>query len=82
MQIWTITMETKSRMFAIFEDHGMPEGKLRSIEWYFLDPHKSPLLVPPWMILTKRPMGCQYVNTHNPVINNALNVGDRVSLSG
>jgi len=33
---------------------------------------------PPWMILTKRPLGCQYLNTHNPIISGLFSSNSNV----
>lgn len=62
------------------EDPGLPGEKSRSIEWHFLHLHKSSLSVPPWMILTKQPIGYQYVNTHNPAISDVLNCNTNVQV--
>jgi len=33
---------------------------------------------PPWMILPKRPLGCQYLNTHNPIISGVISSNTNV----
>ena len=69
--------ETRS---VIHEDKGLPGEKNTSIKWHSLRPNDLSLNVPPWMILNKRPMGCQYVNTHNKAIGDVLNCNTNVQI--
>lgn len=63
-----------------FEGPDLPGEISRSIEWHFPYPHKSPLSVTPWIILTKIPMGCKYGNTHSPAMSNVLNCNTHVQV--
>ena len=57
----------------IFEDKRLPGQTDHSIVWQSLHPSKKPIMLPPWMNLTKRSPGCQYINTHNDPIGDVLN---------
>ena len=43
-------------------------------------PNDLSVNVPPWMILNKRPMGCQYINTHNKAIRDVLNCNTNMQI--
>ena len=53
----------------IYEDLGKQNKNI--VEWYRLV-QGDILRVPPWLVMTKRPMGCQYMNTHNKYISQVL----------
>ena len=53
----------------IYEDLGKQNKNV--VEWYRLV-QGDILHVPPWLVMTKRPMGCQYMNTHNKYISQVL----------
>jgi hypothetical protein len=46
--------------------------------WYFLD--RSVNNVYPFMVLPKRPMGCQFINTHNKPISEVFNVNTNIQI--
>ena len=46
------------------------------LEWYLLD--GSIKRTAPWMILPRRPLGCQYLNTHNDPISTIFNCNSNV----
>ena len=46
------------------------------LEWYLLD--GSVKKTAPWMVLPRRPLGCQYLNTHNKEISTIFNCNSNV----
>ena len=66
----------------IHEDLGEDDENI--ISWHNLDGTTRQMA--PWMIIPKRPMGCQYVNVHNPTIselfscNTNVQVGDPIHM--
>jgi hypothetical protein len=46
--------------------------------WYFLD--GSTNTVYPFMVLPKRPMGCQFINAHNKTISNVFNFNTNIQI--
>ena len=60
----------------IHEDTG--DNNENVIIWHklFGDNHK----IAPWMIVPKRPMGCQYINVHNQVLSSILNCNTNVQI--
>ena len=65
---------------TIHEDRELPGEEDKSNEWHSLSPDEMSNSIPPWMILKKRPMGCQYVNTHNQAIGDVLNCNTHVQI--
>ena len=61
----------------LFEDYG--EDNDNVVEWHLLEAG-CVRRVPPWMILPKRPMGCQYVNSHSDAIQEVFNCNTNVQL--
>ena len=66
--------------FWIFEDKGLPGDTDRLIIWRSLDPNKKHPILPQWMILTKFPPDCQYINRHNAPIGDVLNYNTNVQV--
>ena len=48
------------------------------MDWHRLD--GSVIRVPPFMVLPKRPMGCQFINTHNIALSEILNCNSNVQI--
>ena len=60
----------------IHEDKG--ENDDNEIAQYFLD--GSVNKVYPFMVIPKRPMGCQYINTHNAAISEVFNCNSNIQI--
>ena len=58
---------------CIHEDTG---EDIKMLEWYLLN--GSVKKTAPWMVLPKRPLGCQYLNTHNKEISTIFNCNSNV----
>ncbi len=61
---------------CIHEDRGTNDEHVR--EWHNLDGTINKLA--PWLIMPKRPMGCQYVNVHNNTLQELLNCNTNVQI--
>ena len=61
---------------TIHEDRGHNDENVR--EWHNLDGTIYNLA--PWLIMPKRPMGCQYVNVHNDVLQEIFNCNTNVQI--
>ncbi len=54
------------------------EDDKNAIEWHCL---KGPTMkVAPWMIIPQRPMGCQFINTHNVALSAAFNCNTNIQV--
>lgn len=62
----------------IHEDRGSEDDNV--ILWHNLDLDGSFRKMPPWMVIPKRPMGCQYVNVHNPTLSDIFNCNTNVQV--
>ena len=60
----------------IHEDKGDKDQNKTS--WYFLD--GSINTVYPFMVLPKRPMGCQFINAHNKTISDVFNFNTNIQI--
>ena len=60
----------------IHEDKG--DNNKNETLWYSLD--GSVNTVYPFIILPKRPMGCQYLNSHNTTISYILNCNNNIQI--
>ncbi len=60
----------------IHEDNGGKNEK--EILWYSLD--GSTREICPFLVLPKRPMGCQYINPHNSLILNIFNFNTNIQI--
>ena len=60
----------------IHEDKGDKDQNKTS--WYFLD--GSINTVYPFMVIPKRPMGCQFINAHNKTISDVFNINTNVQI--
>ena len=49
------------------------------IKWYRLK-EADTFEVPPWMVRTKRPMGCQFLNTHSRSISEVFNCNTNIQI--
>ena len=49
------------------------------IKWYRLKEGDT-FEVPPWMVCKKRPMGCQYLNTHSKSISDVFNCNTNIQI--
>jgi len=58
---------------CIHEDTG---EDMKMLEWYLLDGKIK--RTAPWLVLPKRPLGCQYLNTHNKEISTIFNCNSNV----
>jgi hypothetical protein len=67
-------MSTKSTY--IHEDKG--DKDQNKTLWYFLD--GSVNTVYPFMVLPKRPMGCQFINAHNKAISDVFNFNTNIQI--
>ena len=61
---------------CIHEDMKLEGEDTTMLEWYLLD--GSIKRTSPWMILPRRPLGCQYLNTHNLPISTIFNCNSNV----
>ena len=48
------------------------------VTWYTIDGNENK--VRPWIVEPKRPMGCQYINTHNEALSRTLNCNTNVQI--
>lgn len=60
----------------IHEDRGHTNEHVCA--WHHLDGTVSEIA--PWLIMPKRPMGCQYINVHNNVMQEVLNCNTNVQI--
>lgn len=60
----------------IHEDRG-PKGE-NDVLWHSL--FHNPRRIAPWMVIPKRPVGCQYINVHNDTLTNVLNCNTNVQI--
>ena len=61
---------------CIHEDTRLDGEDIKKLEWYLLD--GSVKKTAPWMVLPRRPLGCQYLNTHNKEISTIFNCNSNV----
>jgi len=61
---------------CIHEDTRLDGEDIKMLEWYLLD--GSVKKTAPWMVLPKRPLGCQFLNTHNKPISTIFNCNSNV----
>jgi hypothetical protein len=61
---------------CIHKDNG--DNNQNKTLWYFLD--KLVNNVYPFMVLPKRPMGCQFINTHNKPISEVFNFNTNIQI--
>ena len=61
---------------CIHEDTRLDGEDIKKLEWYLLD--GSVKKTAPWMVLPKRPLGCQFLNTHNKPISSIFNCNSNV----
>jgi hypothetical protein len=61
----------------IHEDKGDKNEK--EILWYSLDGSTKEIC--PFLVLPKRPMGCQYINPHNSSILNVFNFNTNIQIA-
>ena len=48
------------------------------VPWYGID--GKTIMVKPWIVEPKRPMGCQYINTHNMALARVLNCNTNIQI--
>ena len=60
----------------IYEDRGFKDANVEF--WHRLDGTVKELA--PWLVLPKRPMGCQFVNVHNDAIAEVLNCNTNIQV--
>ena len=48
------------------------------VTWYTIDGNEN--RVRPWIVEPRRPMGCQYINTHNEALSRTLNCNTNVQI--
>ena len=63
---------------CIHEDTRLDGEDIKMLEWYLLN--GSVKKTAPWMVLPKRPLGCQYLNTHNKEISTIFNCNSNVMI--
>ena len=63
---------------GVVPDKG-PNGK-HIVDWHHLN--GEILRVAPWMLEPKRPMGCQFINTHNVAVSEVFNGNTNTTISG
>ena len=61
---------------CIQEDRGTNDEHV--IDWHRLD--GKIIKLPPWLVELKRPMGCQYINTHNDALSRIFNCNTNVTI--
>lgn len=54
------------------------DDKMDEVTWYTIDGNENK--VRPWIVEPKRPMGCQYINTHNEALSRTLNCNTNVQI--
>ena len=69
--------EPSNQETGIYTDPGEDGEKV--VAWYRLK-EGDVLEVPPWMVHKKRPMGCQYLNTHSKPISDVLNCNTNIQI--
>ena len=62
----------------IHEDLGLNDKNI--ISWHDLDLKGNLRKMAPWMVIPKRPMGCQYINAHNPTLSEIFNCNTNVQV--
>jgi hypothetical protein len=67
-------MSTKSSY--IYKDKG--DKDQNKTLWYFLDGSVNTVYL--FMVLPKRPMGCQFINAHNKAISNVFNFNTNIQI--
>ena len=50
------------------------------VDWHHLN--GEILMVAPWMLEPKIPMGCQFINTHNVAVSEVFDCNTNVTISG